>query len=230
MARYKKYKMSSSPPHLTTCGLDFWYCKLIYNNCGLDFWYCKLIFKNWRKRVLMDHYGIFNTVQTDHQYQYLQCNIKWNKISMDQIFLSCFLLQRTSTSLFPVLLGSLDWWGRLSLPQCLHFSGKVSISFGHFLKSLIVFSCSKITEEGPIGTDELKPVMVYIHGGGYNGGFNIYWILYRHLLLQHNVQCTLIREFLYFCWWRIFYNIQSAVTVKQETPSLTKDLFRPGFP
>ena len=147
MARYKKYKMSSSPPHLTTCGLDFWYCKLIYNNCGLDFWYCKLIFKNWRKRVVMDHYGIFNTVQTDHQYQYLQCNIKWNKISMDQIFLSCFLLQRTSTSLFPVLLGRLGWWWRLSLSQYIHFSGKVvSISFDYF--SQFFFCVFLFTDHG----------------------------------------------------------------------------------
>ena len=28
---------------------------------------------------------------------------------------------------------------------------------------------SQITDEGPVG-DELKPVMVYIHGGGYTGG------------------------------------------------------------
>ena len=31
---------------------------------------------------------------------------------------------------------------------------------------------SQITEEGLIESGGLKPVMVYIHGGGYTGGFN----------------------------------------------------------
>ena len=151
----------------------------------------------------MDHYGIFNTVQTDHQYQYLQCNIKWNKISMDQIFLSCFLLQRTSTSLFPVLLGSLDWWGRLSLPQCLHFSGKVSISFGHFLKSLICLFLLK--DHGGRPDRDWWVETSY----GLYSWWRLQW-RFQHLLnliskFIFTATCTkyIDRGFDHCCWWRI---------------------------
>ena len=144
--------------------------------------------------------------------------------------LSCFLLQRTSASLFPVLLGSLDWWWRLSLPQCIHFSGKVSISFDYFSKSLICLFL--LTDHGG------RPNRDWWVETSY--GLHSWWRLHNRFQHLLNLISTFIftakysmyidKGIFHFCWWRIFYNFQSAVTVKQETPSLTKDLFRPGFP
>ena len=112
---------------------------------------------------------------------------------INQMLLSCFLLQRTSTSLFPVLLGSLDWQWRLSLPQCIHFSGKVvSISFDYFSKSLICLFL--LTDHGGRPNRDWWVETSY----GLHSWWRLQW-RFQHILnltstffLQHNVQCTLI--------------------------------------
>ena len=73
MAGDKKCQVSSSS-HLTTCGLDLWYCKLIFNIWRIWVIYGSLWYiQNYLK-------------QTINTNKYSRMNIKWNKMSTNHFF------------------------------------------------------------------------------------------------------------------------------------------------